>query len=422
MSEIKCTAFPESITVHQHKSGLTILVNENRELSKAYAVYATNFGSVVNHFKVGEKEICLPDGIAHFLEHKMFENEEGDAFANFGKVGGNANAFTDFDITAYLFSCTSGFQQNLEILLDFVKRPYFTNQSVAKEQGIIGQEIKMYEDHPGWRVSFNLLRALYQKNSVRIDIAGDTDSIAQITPELLYETYRAFYRPSNMVLCVSGNVGLSEVLEVADRVLEPETPAPEITRIFEQEPEAVTQSFITQSLSVAKPIFAIGYKDNDLAHGAELARRECAMEMLVNCIIGKASPLYNRLYDEGLINGSLSAGYVCSDSFAYLDIEGESDQPEKVFDAVKAEIARLRESGVPREAFERSKKLVYGRLIASANSPENIGNMMARSYFLGQRYYDRFEAAKQVQYDEMAPLLIKLEEKLAALSVITPCE
>ena len=420
MSRVECTAFPESYERYQHPSGLTILVNENRELAKAYAVYAANFGSVVNHFRVGEKEVKLPDGIAHFLEHKLFENEEGDAFAKFGKVGGNANAFTDFDITAYLFSCTSGFRENLEILLDFVKRPYFTDQSVQKEQGIIGQEIKMYEDHPGWRVSFNLLRALYQKNSVRIDIAGDVDSIAQITPELLYETYHAFYRPSNMVLCVSGNASLADVLAVADRILEPEKPGEPVVRLTEQEPAEITQSFITQQLPVAKPIFAIGYKDTDPAHGVELARRECGMEILANLLFGKASPFYNKLYEEGLINSEFGAGYACSDTFAYLEIEGESDRPEQVFERVKAEVARVRAEGLDRAAFERSKKLVYGRLIASANLPENIGNMMARSFFLAQRYYDRFEAAKGIAYEEVEALLPKLEESAAALSTITP--
>ena len=420
MSRVECAAFPESYELYRHPSGLTILVNENRELAKAYAVYAANFGSVINHFRVGENEVRLPDGIAHFLEHKLFENEEGDAFAKFGKVGGNANAFTDFDITAYLFSCTSGFRENLEILLDFVKRPYFTDQSVQKEQGIIGQEIKMYEDHPGWRVSFNLLRALYRKNSVRIDIAGDVDSIAQITPELLYETYHAFYRPSNMVLCVSGNASLADVLAVADRILEPEKPGEPVVRLTEQEPAEITQSFITQQLPVAKPIFAIGYKDTDPAHGAELARRECGMEILSNLLFGKASRLYNELYEEGLINSEFGAGYACSDTFAYLEIEGESDRPEQVFERVKAEVARERAEGLDRAAYERSKKLVYGRLIASANLPENIGNMMARSFFLGQRYYDRFEAAKEITCEEVAALLPKLTESAAALSTITP--
>ena len=227
----------------KHPSGLRIFVYPKEQNNSTYAVFGTRYGSVDTTFKRSdEADACtVPAGIAHYLEHKLFESEDGDAFARYAKTGANANAYTSFDVTCYLFSCTENVYESLEILLDFVQSPYFTEQTVQKEQGIIGQEIRMYDDDPQWRVMFNLLEALYHKHPVKVDIAGTVESIAQITPELLYRCYHTFYNLNNMVLCVAGNVELNKVLDLCDRMLKPSKPV-EIERIFEEEPREVVKT------------------------------------------------------------------------------------------------------------------------------------------------------------------------------------
>lgn len=410
----------ERIRRIDHPTGLTILVNEKPSYNKAYAVYATKFGSVNNVFVRDGRRRTLPDGIAHFLEHKLFENEEGDAFLRFGPVGGNANAFTDFDMTAYLFSCTEHFDKNLEILLDFVQRPYFTEKSVAKEQGIIGQEIRMYDDDPGWRVTFNLLAALYRNHPVRIDIAGTCETIAGITPELLYETYEAFYSPRNMVLCVCGHVTAEEVLEIADRVLKPRA-NPEVERVFPAEPDAAAAPRAEQRLSVARPLFALGYKNPNVnLSGREAALYENTMEILAEIIVGKGTALYHELYEKGLINASFGSGYQGSESYGYLLFEGESDEPDAVADAIRARIAALRESGVSDEEFERCRRAVYGRLMGAGNSPERIANNMAVCHFRGIDYFTLFTSISDITPADVTRALGELTPERAALSVILP--
>ena len=260
-STITSPALGEKFLRVEHPSGLTILMCPMEGYSTAYAMFAAKVGSIDTTFKTEKEDdfVEVPAGIAHFLEHKMFECEDGDAFAKYAKTGANANAFTSFDRTAYLFSCTGNFRESLEILLDFVSRPYFTPETVQKEQGIIGQEIRMYDDDPGWRSLFNLLESLYHNNPVRLDIAGTTESIAQISSELLYRCYRTFYSLGNMVLTVAGSFDPAEVLAVADSILKK---GEEVTIQWRkaQEPREVAASYVEQSLPVSTPLFQIGFK------------------------------------------------------------------------------------------------------------------------------------------------------------------
>ena len=258
---VSSPALGEQFQRVEHPSGLTILLCPMEGYSTAYAMFAAKVGSIDTTFKTQHEEdfVEVPPGIAHFLEHKMFECEDGDAFAKYAKTGASANAFTSFDRTAYLFSCTGNFRESMEILLDFVSRPYFTPETVQKEQGIIGQEIRMYDDDPGWRSLFNLLQALYHVNPVRLDIAGTTDSIAEITDQLLYRCYHTFYSLGNMVLTVAGNFRPEDVLEAADKILK----KGEDIRIQwrkAQEPREVAQSYVEQPLSVSTPLFQLGFK------------------------------------------------------------------------------------------------------------------------------------------------------------------
>ncbi|MFR1803348.1 MAG: EF-P 5-aminopentanol modification-associated protein YfmH, partial [Faecalispora jeddahensis] len=245
----------------KHPSGLRIFVYPKEGSNSTYAIFGTRYGSVDTSFRRSdEQEVStVPEGIAHFLEHKLFESEDGDAFARYAKTGASANAYTSFDMTCYLFSCTENVYESLEILLDFVQSPYFTEQTVQKEQGIIGQEIRMYDDDPQWRVMFNLLKALYHHHPVKIDIAGTVESIAEITPEYLYRCYHTFYNLNNMALCVAGNIDPERVLELCDKMLKPSEPT-QVERIFEEEPAGVVQDRVEQKLSVTIPLFQLGFK------------------------------------------------------------------------------------------------------------------------------------------------------------------
>ena len=371
----------------KHPSGLRIFVYPKEQNNSTYAVFGTRYGSVDTTFKRSdEADACtVPAGIAHYLEHKLFESEDGDAFARYAKTGANANAYTSFDVTCYLFSCTENVYESLEILLDFVQSPYFTEQTVQKEQGIIGQEIRMYDDDPQWRVMFNLLEALYHKHPVKVDIAGTVESIAQITPELLYRCYHTFYNLNNMVLCVAGNVELNKVLDLCDRMLKPSKPV-EIERIFEEEPREVVKTRVEQKLSVVTPLFQLGFKENAVSRRTtkELAETEILLELMAS----DASPLFRRLLDAGLINES-SFGYEYFEGPGYASVifSGESKDPDRVAEEIRAETERLRRDGIDPEAFQRAKKALYGRNIAALNSVDNIANSMAVFAFAGRELY-----------------------------------
>ncbi len=412
----------ESYTEVQHPSGLRILVLPKRQFNKTYAVFATRYGSVDNRFSVdGGPFMSVPDGIAHFLEHKLFESEDGNAFDRYAKTGASANAFTSFDMTAYLFSCTENFKESLDILLDFVQNPYFTKESVEKEQGIIGQEIRMYDDDANWRVYFNLLRAVYHRHPARIDIAGTVESIADITHELLYSCYNTFYNLSNMVLCVCGDTDMDEVLEVADKRLKAAKPV-EISRDYGPEPSDVARKRIEQRLSVNMPLFNIGIKDTRLGlAGMDFARKRAAVSILLELLAGESSPFYRRLYNEGLINSNFGVEYTGSQSFGLSVLGGESKDPDKVFEAFAAELEQMRSEGISLRRFEECRKKLYGRAVSGFNSVENVGHDMVSGFFAGMGPFDMFEAYANVQAEELTDYLNReFTPDRLALSVVLP--
>ena len=407
----------------KHPSGLRIFVYPKEQNNPTYAVFGPRYGSVDTTFKRSdEADACtVPAGIAHYLEHKLFESEDGDAFARYAKTGANANAYTSFDVTCYLFSCTENVYESLEILLDFVQSPYFTEQTVQKEQGIIGQEIRMYDDDPQWRVMFNLLEALYHKHPVKVDIAGTVESIAQITPELLYRCYHTFYNLNNMVLCVAGNVELNKVLDLCDRMLKPSKPV-EIERIFEEEPREVVKTRVEQKLSVVTPLFQLGFKENAVSRRTtkELAETEILLELMAS----DASPLFRRLLDAGLINES-SFGYEYFEGPGYASVifSGESKDPDRVAEEIRAETERLRRDGIDPEAFQRAKKALYGRNIAALNSVDNIANSMAVFAFAGRELYSYIDELANAKLDSVQKRLEEaLDPAYSALSVVYPVD
>lgn len=405
----------------KHKSGLRVYVIP-KDMSTAYAAFATKFGSVDNEFLCDGKRITLPDGIAHFLEHKMFENEDGsDTFELYAKTGANANAYTSSDKTVYLFSASDNIYESLEILLSFVTKPYFTDKTVEKEMGIIGQEITMYDDHPGWQLYFGMLQGLYHNNPVRIDTAGTCETISHITPEKLFEAYNTFYNLENMVLCISGKVSPEEVEKVCDRVLEYKE-MPKIERIYPSEPDFVKSEFVTKDMQVSCPLFSIGIKDNKCnVKGQELLKKRAQFDIIMDLIFGKSAPLYSRLLNEGLIDASFSYAYEGHETFAHCEISGESKDPRKVYELVKSEIERYKREGFDRDDFERIKRANYAHVLRLFNSTDDIAGEMVGCVFEDTNILDYPKVFEEVTFEDVTKRLSEsFEDNFFTLSQINP--
>lgn len=402
-----------------HKSGLKIFVMPKEHYSSAYAVIGTRYGSIDTKFKRSDREdfVTVPEGIAHFLEHKLFESEELDAFTRYAETGASANAYTSFDKTCYLFQCTDRFEDSLRILLDFVTHPYFTKETVEKEQGIIGQEITMYYDVPGWMSTFNLLKCLYKNHPVRIDIAGTVESISHITDKLLYDCYDTFYNLNNMALAVVGNVDVESVLSVCDEVLKKSADV-KIERAFEPEPREIVKSYDEYYLSVGMPVFSFGYKEackTPLRTVKELVE----MNVLLEILAGETSPLYTGLFEKGLINSSFSKEYFVGNGYESVIFDGESNNAGEVANAIKAEIENLRKNGFSDERFEAARRSLYGKEIMSYNDIDGVANSIIASCFGGFGAFDALDVYKNVKKSDIEKLLSeKLDEKYSALSVV----
>ena len=416
----------EGLYYKQHESGLRIYIMPRKGYTSSYAIFGTKYGSVDSEFVVpGEEDITkVPDGIAHYLEHKMFDMPDGsNVFDSFSKYGANANAFTSFNMTAYLFSSTSNFCDNLKILMDYVQKPYFTKESVQKEQGIIGQEIRMYDDNAGWRVFFNLLGCLYQNNPVKIDIAGTIDSIAKIDNELLYKCYNTFYNLSNMTIFVTGDFEADKVLEVIEgSILKNEPFSEEIKRIYPDEPKGIAMPYKEISLCVAMPMFVMGFKDNNVGYGGKkLLKKIIETDILIKILFSKSSPLYEKLYNSGLITQSFGAEYSPQIDYGYTVIEGESKDPKKVYEIITDYIEELRKNGILEEDFQRAKKVVWGKYIRSYNDIEDFAHTFLTDSFMDINYLDYYEVYKDVSFEDVKNRFIEhFDKKYSALSVVSP--
>lgn len=416
---IKSQRLGEEFLRIKHKSGLTLLLCPMKGYSSAYALFGTEYGSVESSFidKDGAL-IQIPAGTAHFLEHKMFESEEGDAFALYAKTGASANAYTSFDKTAYLFSCSDNFKESLSILMHLVTEPYFTPQTVEKEQGIIGQEIKMYDDSPEWRVMFNLMEALFEKHPLKIDIAGTVDTIAQITADTLYTCYNAFYNLNNMALAIAGNFEVQDVLDLADEILKPAEPMT-AQRILVDEPAQVVKHRVEQQLPVATPLFQIGFKAVPKSKEENLIN-QVYDEILLDTIAGEHTALYRSMYDEGIINSTFVGEVMAGRDFAVTLFEGESRDPDKVYEALCGEIRRMQREGIDRDAFERSRRAIYGRYLGMYARVDSVASLMLTTQFGGADMYTVLEAAAGATYEVLAARLLEaFDPERSALSVVT---
>ena len=417
----------EEMQMAVHESGLRVYVFPKKGFSKYYAIYGTEYGSIDRCFQVpGEENMTqVPDGIAHYLEHKLFEQEDGgNAFDLFAKTGASSNAFTSFDMTAYLFSCTDKFYENLDILLGFVNHPWFTKENVAKEQGIIGQEIKMYDDDPEWRVFFNTLSAMYHQNPVKIDIAGTVESISHITPELLYCCYNTFYNPANMVLVMVGDVDLETAMAYVDKHVDASRNLGQIPRGKVAEPKERRQEKVEQKLLVSRPLFRIGFKETgEEQDAASRLRREIANELILESVFGKSSDFYMELYEEGLIDSSFGAETEIAKTYGFTLLGGESNHPEEVYRKVLAQLQTLQKDGIPAEDLERARKVLISGNIRMFNNVERMGNAFIRHILAG---YQPLEFADEVRKVTDAMVMEQLTAHFdtgnAVLSVVRPME
>lgn len=411
----------------RHSSGLDIYVFP-KKLTTYYAVLGTRYGSIHNRFRRdGDSEfIEVPDGIAHFLEHKMFDKGDGvDTFERFSKTGASANAFTYFNMTAYLYSCTSNFYDSLEILLDYVTKPYFTEQTVQKEQGIIAQEIRMGEDNPGRALLFGMLGAIYEKNSVRIDIAGTVDSIAKINADLLYRCYETFYNLGNMALCVCGDIECEKVLETADKILgtEPRR-AFRVESVQEPEPRGVYKKRFTRHMQVAQPLFAIGFKDCDIPDDPkERMKRDQALGLISDMLFSKSGSFYNELYAEGLLNPDFGTWGGNEESYSFKSIDGESRDPEAVYRRLMEYIDRLHRDGLCREDFERFLRVAYSEYIKSFDSTSEIAEKSLSDIMKGYDPFDWPEVIRSIDFDYVTKVFGQVfRDENAAMATVLPLD
>ncbi len=401
-------------------NGLRLFMAPNARYSTAHALFATCYGSMDDTLPT--KEEPLPDGIAHFLEHKMFEDEDGDAFVRFSATGSNANAYTTFDRTVYLFSGsnTAGqFAKSLEILLDFVQRPYFTEQSVAKEQGIIGQEIQMYQDSADWMVFFQLIQALYAQNGVRKDTVGSIESIAQITPQLLYDCYHTYYQPGNMALILAGNFHPDEALAICEKLCQAPKGEPLPPRPM-AEPKEVVKRFVCDTMPVSRPMFAVGFKLDPKEHYS-LTQHYVNCSIACGCLFGDTSAVYQSLYDQGLINPEFDDSSFQETGVLAMICEGESDDPKQVAEALSGAVAKALKEGLDADVFEGVRRAFLGKLIRSFQNPGQVASSLLDAAFYETDPFTVYQAAADLTLAQLQAWLCDvMDAENWALSVIEP--
>ena len=405
-------------------NGLHIYVDPKPEFGKYFAFFATNYGGMDVRFQLNGQWHDTPEGVAHFLEHKMFDTEDGNALQDLAANGASPNAFTSNAITGYYFECTEKFEDNLKTLLSFVSIPWFTPESVDKEQGIIGQEIRMVEDDPNWRVYMNLTDCLYQNHAIKISVIGTQESIAEITDQTLYACHKAFYDPSNMVLCVAGNVDAEKIVAIAKEIL-PAGDQPQIARDHgEKEPESVARAEAELAMDVSTPLFLIGFKADVPPEDGEGKLRQALMgELAYEALMGTSSTLYAELYEKGLINKSFSGGYEDYPGCALLSAGGESEDPRAVRDAVLKAAIELNETGISEDLWKRLKKAAFGSRVRSLNSFETICVELAQAHFAGTDYFSFPQVYDTISRENVEECIRRwVTTDRTALSIVVPRE
>ena len=418
------------------ENGLDVVIIPKKGVTNYYATFATHFGSLNYKFKApGNTEITtVPDGVAHFLEHKLFEEEDGiNALDKLSKIGADANAYTTFNHTAYLFTCNSRFEEAFNILLKFVQNPYLTDENVEKEKGIIGQEIKMYDDDPNWQVFFQLLIALYgDKHAVSKDIAGTVESISHITPKVLYDCYNTFYDPSNMVIIVSGDVEPEKILDIIKANVKSQKEKAQIERYYGEISPEVFKTRVEKKMDVSLSMAILGFKDVKAQtlrkagyseDNKDLVKRSVAIEILLSLIAGKSSRTFEELYNEGTLTSAIDCDFTFEEDYAYSSFYVETSNVDRVVERIKEEISYLKENGLSKEDFDRTKKMLYGNFVGMFNDPIYIAKNMTNDYFKGVNTLDYADAYQNITKEYVEEVLREhFDFNNMALSVVSPNE
>ena len=419
MQIIENSKIKEKIYMEKLENGLTVMIVPKNNTNKKYVIWGTHFGSNDNHFIVPgtNEEVEVPDGVAHFLEHKMFEQENGrNSLDVLMALGVDANAYTTNNHTAYLFETIDHFDEALDELMDYVQHPYFTDQNVEKEKGIIAQEIGMYDDEPGWQLYMNALDCMYKKNAIKIDIAGTVESISKIDKEVLYKCYNTFYHPSNMLLVVCGDFKPEEMLEQIKKRLVDKEKQGEIKLIHPEDDKELNMKYKETSMQVSKPIFMIGYKDDTSENNK--VQRHIAIEILMNMLIGKSSDTYQKLYKEGILLGEPDLDYEFAQDYAHVLISGQSKEPEMVKKELLEAVEKQKEN-FDEEYFNRIKKKVYGSYVVEYNNVSEIARMLLSDYFKGVNSFDYIEKYQTVTAEYAKQILNEVfDEKKFIMSVV----
>ena len=422
MKIIESSKIKEKAYIEKLESGLTIIIIPKNNTKKKYIIWGTHFGSIDNHFIMPrtEEEVYIPDGVAHFLEHKMFEQPNGtNSLDTLMAMGIDANAYTTNDHTAYLFECTNHFEEGLEELLDYVQHPYFTQQNVEKEKGIIGQEIGMYDDDPGWQLYIGAMDCMYKENPIKIDIAGTVESISKITPEVLYKCYETFYHPSNMTMVVCGDFEPEKLLEEIKKRLEQKKAQGEIKRIYPPKEEKINKPSKIKQMEVSIPLFMMGYKDT--AKYENDIKKHIAIEILLNMIIGKSSELYQKCYKEGLLLSQPDFDYEFSSQYAHILISGASKNPKKIEQGILETVEKMKQEGLNEEHFERIRRKIYGDYVVEYNSVADIARMFladSMKQIHSFDYIEQFETVTKEYTQEVLRTVFQKENEI--ISIIEP--
>lgn len=387
MQRIFSSKVKEEVFIDKFENGLTVMIIPKKNTGKKYVIWGTEFGSIDNHFILDGTEVKVPDGIAHYLEHKLFEQENGkNSLDVLSSLGVEANAYTTNNHTAYLFEATDNFFEALDEFMDYVQSPYFTDENVEKERGIIGQEIMMYDDYPDWKVYMNAMKAMYKDNTINIDVAGTVETIANIDKDKLYTIYKAFYRPENMLLVVAGDFVVEDIFEEIKKRIKTLKEPHTTKRIYQTEQEEIVKDYIEDYKDISKPIFIIGYKDK--VDEDNQVKRDLAIETICNIIVGKSSRLYQRLYEEGLISGEFSYNYEYAKNYAHVLIQNASNEPKKVAEEFEKEVEYYLENGFSESDFNRIKNKIYGEYVKDYNDISSIADEFLTYHFKGINPFD----------------------------------
>lgn len=419
MKIIESLNIKEKAYIEKLENGITVIIIPKNTTKKKYVIWGVNFGSIDNHFKVNGEEIYIPDGVAHFLEHKMFEQENGkNSLDTLMALGIDANAYTTSDHTAYLFECTDHFYEGLDELMNYVQNPYFTNENVEKEKGIIAQEIRMYDDDPGWQLYMGILDCLYKNNPIKVDIAGTVESISKITPEVLYKCYNTFYALDNMTLVICGDFEPEKLLEEVKKRLTKNKTYEKIERIYPEKEKTINKKYVEKNMNVSMPIFAIGIKDVSKMD-SEIVKKHIAIEILLNMIIGKSSDLYKKMYNQGLLLEEPSIDYEFSEEYAHIVISGQSNDSEEVYKMFKEEIENYKNNELNIDHFERIKKKIYGDYVVEYNSVSEIARMFLTDHMKKISSFDYIEQYKVITKEYVEQVLKEIfNDEYMALAIV----